>query len=203
MHHSAAARDASQKQLGAVAAAAQWLDLGMTGAFGEPPPPERPSTPGASYGVPAAGGELRPWDEVIERLRDASAYWLATVTGRSQPQVVPVWGVIVGDELYLEIGSTSTAKARNLEANPEIQVHLDGTGDVVIVRGRAERIRPGPALGAAIAAAMHGKYGDYDPSPTEWDEGGLIRVVPRMVLAWRDMPTATRWRFADRPVAPP
>lgn len=173
------------------------------GAFAEPSPPERPATPGVAYGVPASGGELRPWDEVFERLRDASAYWLATVSSRTRPHVVPVWGVIVDDELYLEIGSTSTAKARNLEANREIQVHLDGTGDVVIVRGRAQDIVPGPALGAEIAAAMHEKYGDYDPSPTEWDEGGLIRVVPRTVLAWRDMPTATRWRFADRPAERP
>jgi pyridoxine/pyridoxamine 5'-phosphate oxidase len=169
------------------------------GVFGRPPAPERPTTPGVSYGVPASGGELRPWGEAIARLRDASAYWLATVGRHTRPHVVPVWGVIVEDELYLEIGSTSTAKARNLEANPEIQVHLDGTGDVVIVRGRAEGVMPAPALGAAIAAAMHAKYGDYDPSPAEWDDGGLIRVAPRTVLAWRDMPTATRWRFADRP----
>ena len=175
-----------------------WLDWGVIGgAFSHPPPPERPTTPGALYGVPVDGGELCSWDDVIERLRAARAYWLATVSPAARPQVVPVWGALVGDDLYLEAGSTPTSKSRNLEANPEIQVHLDDFDDVVIIRGRAEPIVPGPALGIALADAMHAKYVDYAPSPTEWDGGGLIRVIPRTILAWRDMPTATRWQFAD------
>ena len=56
---------------------------------------------------------------------------------------------------------------------------------------------PGPSLGAAIAEAMTAKYPDYRPGPTDWDEGGLVVIVPRALLAWRDMPTATRWQFAD------
>jgi hypothetical protein len=168
-----------------------------TGVLARPPEPERPTTPDKDYGVPADGGEFIPWDHVIERLRSASGYWLATVTEKGGPQVVPTWGVLVDDDLYLEIGSPATAKSRNLERNRAIQVHLDDVDDVVIVRGSAEPVVPGPVLGAEIAAAMTAKYPDYKPGPTDWDNGGLARVVPRTILAWRAMPTATRWRFAD------
>ena len=31
--------------------------------------------------------------------------------------------------------------------------------------------------------------------PDRWDQGSAWRIAPESVLAWRDMPTATRWRF--------
>jgi hypothetical protein len=166
------------------------------GALSSPPPHERPATPDKDYGVPATGGEFIPWEHVVERLAAAKGYWLSTVTPANRPQSVPIWGVLVHDDLYLEIGSPATAKSRNLEANREIEVHLDDIDDVVIIRGAAEPVAPGPALGSAVAAAMTAKYPDYKPGPTDWDNGGLIRVDPRVVLAWRAMSTATRWRFA-------
>ena len=165
------------------------------GSLADPPPFERPTTPGPGYGVPRRGGTFIPWDHVIERLSSASAYWLATVTPATRPAVVPIWGVVVEDDLYLEIGSPETAKSRNLEHNREVDVHLDGVDDVVIVRGTAEPVVPGPILGAAVAKAMNAKYPDYKPGPLDWDKGGLIQIVPRTILAWKDMPTATRWRF--------
>jgi hypothetical protein len=55
--------------------------------------------------------------------------------------------------------------------------------------------RPDLTLGALLAAAYAAKYKDYAPEPTGWDEGGLHRFAPRVMLAWREMPTATRWRF--------
>lgn len=169
--------------------------MATAGAFAVPPNAERPTTPDKDYGVPRTGGDFISWDHVIERLRAAPAYWLATVTAKGRPQVVPTWGVLVQDDLYLEIGSPATAKSRNLKGNAEIQIHLDDVDDVVIVRGSAEPVVPGPSLGGAIASAMAAKYPDYNPKPTDWDNGGLARVVPRTILAWRAMPTATRWRW--------
>ena len=52
-------------------------------------------------------------------------------------------------------------------------------------------------MAAAIAEAFAAKYATYRPEATEWDDGGLYVVLPRVVFAWRDMPTATRWRFTD------
>ena len=91
--------------------------------------------------------------------------------------------------------AANTAKARNLAHNPVVAVHLDGINDALIVHGRAVPWRPEPALAAALAAAMRAKDAGDAPAPTAWDDGGLHRLVPRVMLAWRDMPTATRWRF--------
>ena len=139
------------------------------------------------------------WSDVVGRLTSAEAYWLATVTPSGRPHVVPIWGVLVGDELYLETGAPATVKNRNLAANPAVAVHLDGINDAVIVMGIAEPIRPDPDLGAQIAAAFKAKYSGYAPGPTDWDSGGLVRIAPETILAWREMPTATRWRFAPSP----
>jgi nitroimidazol reductase NimA-like FMN-containing flavoprotein (pyridoxamine 5'-phosphate oxidase superfamily) len=166
------------------------------GAFAEPPSAERPTTPGRDYGVPETGGEMVDWTTIVDRLRSAQAYWLATVTPTGRPHVVPIWGVMVGDDLYLETGAPSTAKNRNLATNPAIAVHLDDPNDAVIVMGTAEPARPERELGTLLAAAFSAKYKGYSPGPTDWEGGGLIRVDPTTILAWRDMPTATRWRLA-------
>jgi hypothetical protein len=140
---------------------------------------------------------------VVDRLGGATAYWLATVTPGGRPHVVPIWGVLVGNELYLETGAPQTAKNRNLAASAEVAVHLDDADDVVILRGRAMPIAPPPDLGQALATAFHAKYPGYEPTAAAWADGGLVRVEPRTVLAWRDMPSATRWRLDARQSARP
>jgi hypothetical protein len=102
---------------------------------------------------------------------------------------------MVDNDLYLETGGRNTVKARDLAANPRVAVHLDGINDALIVHGRAVDCRPDPALAASLASAFAAKYAGYTPGPKDWDEGGLHRIEPRVMLAWRDMPTATRWRF--------
>jgi hypothetical protein len=166
--------------------------------FEREPTPERPASPPPSYGVPESGGQLVDWSHVVERLTAATAYWLATVTPTGRPHVVPVWGVLVAHDLFLETGAPETAKNRNLAANDEVVVHLDDPDDVVIVRGRATGVIPAEELGRRIASAMHAKYPGYEPGPDAWASGGIVRVEPRSVLAWRDMPTATRWRLDAR-----
>jgi nitroimidazol reductase NimA-like FMN-containing flavoprotein (pyridoxamine 5'-phosphate oxidase superfamily) len=168
----------------------------VPGAFALEPPAERPRTPDTSYGVPAEGGRFIGWATCIGRLRAAEAYWLATTGVDGSPHVVPVWGVIVDDDLYLETGAANTVKARDLARSSLVAIHLDGVNDALIVHGRAEACRPDATLAAALAAAFTSKYKGYAPAPTDWDEGGLHRIHPRVMLAWRDMPTATRWKFA-------
>jgi hypothetical protein len=170
----------------------------LAGAFATEPPRERPTTPDRTYGVPSDGGEMIDWARCIDRLRHAEAYWLATVSVSDHPRVVPVWGVLVDDDLYLETGAPNTAKVRDIAANDAVAVHLDGVNDALIVHGRAADCRPESELGQQLAAAFAAKYTDYRPDPREWDGGGLHRLEPRVMLAWRDMPTATRWRFTGR-----
>lgn len=163
--------------------------------FEREPPRERPDSPPASYGVPRVGGAYVDWSHVIDRLGRATAYWLGTVTPDGRPHVVPIWGVLVDHELYLETGAPDTVKNRNLVANDEVVVHLDDPDDVVILRGRAVPVAPAAGLGAALARTFTAKYPGYEPTASAWAEGGLVRVDPRTVLAWRDMPSATRWRL--------
>jgi nitroimidazol reductase NimA-like FMN-containing flavoprotein (pyridoxamine 5'-phosphate oxidase superfamily) len=171
----------------------------VPGPFANPPARERPASPPKSYGVPQRGGTFIDWDHVVDRLATAPAYWLGTVSAGSRPHVVPVWGVLLDGELYLETGDPATAKNRNLAGNERVTVHLDDVDDVVIVHGTARTVRPSAELGVALAREMQAKYPGYSPEPDSWDNGGMVRVEPSTVLAWKDMPTATRWRF--RPAA--
>ena len=134
------------------------------------------------------------WDEVTERLSTARNYWLATVDPLQRPHAMPVWGVFVDDDLFLET-SAVTLKARNLATNPAVAVHLEDGDRVVAIEGRAEPIAPDRPLGERLAAAFSTKYEGHRPSADQWQEGDLYRVVPRVVFAWHDMPSATRWRF--------
>jgi nitroimidazol reductase NimA-like FMN-containing flavoprotein (pyridoxamine 5'-phosphate oxidase superfamily) len=165
-------------------------------AFRDPGRGERPLSPPPSYGVPEVGGELMTWSWVRQRLDPARTYWMATVDPQHRPSAMPVWGVVVQDDLYLETPAV-TRRARNLASNPAVAVHLELGDHLVAVEGVAEGIVPEPTLAAAIATAFAAKYETYRPEPTEWDAGGLFVIVPRTVFAWRDMPTATRWRFSD------
>jgi hypothetical protein len=166
------------------------------GRFAIEPAHERPDSPPESYGVPAHGGTFIEWAHVIERLTTAEAYWLGTVTPSHRPHVVPIWGCFVGDDLYLETGDAETVKNRNLRANNNVFVHLDDANDAVLIRGTAVEVKPSRELGEGLAAGMHGKYSGYDPAPHSWDAGGMWRIEPETVLAWKDMPSSTRWRLA-------
>ncbi len=151
--------------------------------------------------MPTDGGELMTWAWVRERLDPARTYWMATVDPQHRPSAMPVWGVVVEDDLYLETPAV-TRRARSLARNPAVAVHLELGDHLVAIEGTAEGIVPEPALAVAMAAAFAAKYDAYDPAPTEWDGGGLYIIVPRTVFAWRDMPTATRWRFSEPATAP-
>lgn len=170
-----------------------------TAPFAVEPPRERPDGPPPSYGVPREGGTFIEWSTVTERLSNAEGYWLGTVTPDGRPHVVPIWGILFEGNLFLETGSPATLKNRNLAANRNVVVHLDGINDALIVRGVAEKIPADAGLRQRLAAAMKAKYGganpDYVPEPERWDKGSAWRINPESVLAWRDMPTATRWRF--------
>lgn len=169
------------------------------GRFDIEPLRERPEGPPPSYGVPVEGGTFIDWSTVIERLTIAEAYWLGTVTPDGRPHVVPIWGTLFDGELFIETGAAKTMKNRNLRANPNVVVHLDGINDVVIVRGSIELTRPDDGFRRRLADAMYAKYHpgypEYEPEPELWDDGHVFRVAATSVLAWTTMPTATRWRF--------
>jgi len=136
------------------------------------------------------------WHFVIERLAAARNYWLGTISADGRPHTAPIWGVFVEDDLYLET-SSDTRKARNLAQRSAVTVHVELGDEAVIVEGDAAEVRPEPPLGVSLARAFAHKYDGYRPAADAWDDGSLYRVTPRTVFAWRDMPSAARWRFGQ------
>jgi pyridoxamine 5'-phosphate oxidase-like protein len=136
------------------------------------------------------------WNFVVDHLREARTYWVGTVSPDGRPHAAPIWGVFVDRDLYLET-APFTKKARNIDRHGAVTIHVELGDEAVIVEGDAADFRPDPELGAELASAYAAKYRGYTPTPDAWDGGSLYLVTPRTVFAWRDMPTATRWRFGS------
>ena len=132
------------------------------------------------------------WGWADSRLSAARNYWVATTSPDGRPSVTPVWGVWVDGSVYFGTNARSR-KARNLDRNPRVVVHLESGDEVVILNGELEKF----ALTDPIADAYGEKY-DYRPNPNETSAEGWYRLRPRRALAWleRDFPkTATRFDF--------
>ncbi len=117
--------------------------------------PSRPNFSPA-YGISQETKRLLPWSHAIDRLTASRNYWLATTRPDGRPHVAPVWGAWVDGALYFGTDRTSV-KARNLEANPTLVVHLESGDDVVILEGIPEII-PDPAAVTGLDAAYRAKY---------------------------------------------
>lgn len=155
------------------------------------PAASRPLIPG--YGVPESNEGLLSWEHVTSRLDAAKNVWVSTVDASGQPHAVPVWAVWIDGTLYFSAGPRS---ARNIAANPNVNVHLEDGSDVVILEGSVETIHnPTSNLSQAMDDAFATKY-DYRPSAegTEAVGEGFFKLLPRIVYAWTAFPNdATRW----------
>lgn len=170
-------------------------DVSPASALAEPAQ-DRPVMP-KDYGVPEHEDDLLPWSWAEERLRAARNYWFSTTRPDGRPHAMPAWAAWIDGKLYFD-GSPETRRMRNLAANPAIVVHLESGDEVVIIEGEAHPSgRPDRALAERLAADLAAKYGPtYQPTPDQWDEGGLYVVRPRLAFGWSAFPTTvTRWRF--------
>jgi hypothetical protein len=141
------------------------------------------STPLRLYGEISDKAPL-DWAWVDGQLRSAGTYWVAAATPTPHPR--PVWGVWSGERLFLSIGSPPIVRA--LAIDPAVSVHLDSGTDAVIVEGSAA----GATADPAVIAAYDAKYDwTYDVATY----GPLLRVHPRVVLAWRTAGWAGRESF--------
>jgi Pyridoxamine 5'-phosphate oxidase len=162
------------------------------------PRADRPRMP-KEYGVPRKGGELVPWSDVERRLAEAMVYWISTSGPGCKPRVRPLDGIYVDGTLYVG-GSPETRWARDLAANPQVAVHLDGGIEVVILEGEAELLEAGvgPELGERLAAASNAKYPAYGMTAESYKGPGPFAIRPRFALAWTSFPKdVTRFRFDD------
>jgi hypothetical protein len=127
------------------------------------------------------------WTEVAERLSAARNYWLGSTTASGAPHAAPVWGVVIGETLYL-YSERSTVKARNLAGDQRVVIHLESAEDVLIVRGMAEDLGT-PTMVPSVVAALAAKYTrpqdqqylpDRDP-----DFDVIYALRPQSAMAWQ------------------
>jgi hypothetical protein len=141
-----------------------------------------------------------PWAWAEARLRAAPHYWVATTRPDGRPHSRPVWGVWLDGAVWFGTGSLAVG---NLAENPEVTVHLESGGEVVIVEGRAEPVSDPARLGPVLDAYNRKYHWDLDLASLP---GPFHAVRPRVAFGWVSDPTgldrgsafqgtATRWQF--------
>jgi PPOX class probable F420-dependent enzyme len=119
---------------------------------------------------------------------------LATISRDGRPSVVPVWFDLEGDELVFETDGSS-AKARNIEANPDVAICVDDERfpfAFVSIRGRARAERLAPAQLLSWTTRISRRYVGDDRADAYGRrnavEGGvLMRVTLDHVIAMDDI----------------
>ncbi len=138
----------------------------------------------------------------VGRLADAKNYSLHTTRATGAPDAVPVWGVKVADILYI-YSERSTVKARNLERDPRVVIHLESGADVVIVHGRFVDLGL-PTDHPEVVEAFDRKYCHPVERPflTSSDPAFdvLYSLEPRRALMWSppDTEASTRRLRSDQ-----
>lgn len=139
-----------------------------------------------------------PWVWATERLERARNYWVVLMRSNGRPTARPVWGVWLGDSLFIDSGSM----AAKLSADPRVEVHLESGDEVVIITGEAERVSD-PAALRSMADLINAKY-HWDWEPDRFP--APFRIRPKRALGWMSDPTGldrgelfartgTRWTF--------
>ncbi|GAA2549222.1 hypothetical protein GCM10010423_56540 [Streptomyces levis] len=122
--------------------------------------------------------------DVLERLAAERDMWVSTAHPDHGPHQVPLWFMWDGRAVWMCTGAAS-ATARNVRAEPRVRLALPDSFNVVLFQGEAECF-PDREVPADAAEAFAGRFG-WDPRA---EEGSFVylRVVPRVVRAWRGEP---------------
>ena len=141
------------------------------------------------------------WAEMRVRLTGARSYWVCTASPGGMPHAMPVWGVWLGERLWFSTGA-GTVKARNLNANPRVSVHLESAAEIVSLSGTAAVV-PAAARPAEVDAAYAAKYalpGTGEPATIVIGSSPVFAVTPRRACGWFEgafEQSMTRWRFPE------
>ena len=155
------------------------------------------------YGtLPAGEGRgLLPWSWAEERLAGSHDFWLATVTPRGVPHLMPVWAVWQEGRLWFS-SANGSRKARNLGAEPRCTLSTGNPVEPVVVQGRAHRVTD-PAALTAMLAAENAKYGTaYGPEMVDPASNSVFALRPEWVFALDTSAFAgapTRFTFPPEP----
>jgi hypothetical protein len=132
--------------------------------------------------------DVRRQDALYRLGHDVDAWVATTDTDTGAPRLTPL-SFLWHDEVLLFSTTTTSPTARNLAANPSVQVGIGQTRDVVLVRGTVEALSTVPEpLGDAFA----GKTG-FDPR-TLAEPYAYFRLHPVSIQVWREEDElAGRW----------
>ena len=118
--------------------------------------PFRPPRLEAAEPLLSPGVSPLTWAEVARRLSGARNYWLHTTGEAGSPDATPIWGVTIDEVLY-HYTESRTRKARNLERDPRVVIHLESASDVLIVHGRLKPLGD-PSDHPEVVRAFERKY---------------------------------------------
>ncbi|MFF0341198.1 pyridoxamine 5'-phosphate oxidase family protein [Kribbella sp. NPDC004875] len=117
--------------------------------------------------------------DTLNRLENEVDAWVSTASLDGTPYLMPLSFLWSGGTLLLSTARTNPT-ARNLRANPVVQLTLGEVRDVIHVSGTVEVAEPSEAEGEAFAA----KAG-FDPRPLA--NYPFFRVTPTRIQAWREV----------------
>lgn len=112
------------------------------------------------------------------RLEQELILWFTTVRPNGQPQTLPVWFVVDGDELL--VWSKQGARTKNLAANPLVSAHLsdNGTGgNILSIEGSAV-IETGLGRASQNPGYVKRYQKRMDKSRWSWDWFDSVYKVP-------------------------
>jgi len=120
--------------------------------------------------------------DTLRRLEQDVDLWVATASADGTPYLMPLSFLWDDKTLLLSTAGTNPT-ARNLQANPTLQLTLGHTRDVIHIEATAETLEPhqiSDSEGDAFA-----KKAGFDPRPLP---GYLFfRATPTKIQAWREV----------------
>ncbi len=120
--------------------------------------------------------------DTLRRLEQDVDLWVATASADGTPYLMPLSFLWDNKTLLLSTAGTNPT-ARNLRANPSLQLTLGHTRDVIHIEATAETLEP-HEIGATEGDAFAEKAG-FDPRPLA---GYLFfRATPTKIQAWREV----------------
>src|SRR5262245_16794335 len=144
------------------------------------------------YGIQDAPEGMLDWAWAVERLTASRNYWIVTADEDGRPRSIPVWGLWLDAAVVFGTNERSR-KARNLDRDPRVVVHLESGDEVVMLEGAVETLE----LTERMSDEFHAKY-DWRPEPGPDDSTRWYRLWPERAQAWLESDytrTATRFDF--------
>lgn len=100
----------------------------------------------SDYGVDTDEWQALPWSWAAQLLGDNKNFWVGTASAGGRPHSLPVWGVWDDERHRFMFSCASTSrKAANLSANPQVVVTNDDTVHCVSIEGNAVLVSDDPS----------------------------------------------------------